>query len=214
MFKNKLLCALLFFVISTSFAQQKAIISESGKEVILLNDGTWKYVFEDESGVIKIDTILQKKSIKSTFLLKGVKINYGVWLNNSKWAFTKSKESDNGPSEYIFTLKGEDAYGMIIPERIEIPIDELSNIAYQNAKNSAPDVKIIKKEFRKINGITVVFMQMEGTMKGINFVYYGYYYSYENGSIQFVTYTAKSLLERYKTAMTDLLNGLVIITKK
>jgi hypothetical protein len=215
MIKTKLLIStILFLGVATSFAQQKAVISESGKEVILYNDGTWKYVFEDESGVIKIDTVIQKKPVKSTLLVKGTKFNYGVWINPAKWSYSKTKESTTVPSEYSFSLKGEDAYGMIIPERIEIPLDELSNIAFLNAKNNAPDVEIVKKEVRKINGINVIFMQMEGTMKGIKFVYLAYYYSFENGSIQFVVYTSKSLLERYKSSMTELLNGLVILNNK
>ena len=70
-------------------------------------------------------------------------------------------------------------------------------------------MKIIKEEYRTINGVKVIMMQMPGTIQGIKFTYYSYYYSNSNGSVQFLTYTSQNLFETYKKKMEDLLNGLV-----
>jgi hypothetical protein len=197
-----------------SFCQKRAVITNSGKEVDLFDDGTWKYVSSDSAVTTKSDTIIVNKSKDSNFLIESTKLKYGIWINKNKWLYTKSQSADaDEPSEYSFTLKGEDAYGMIIAERIEIPIDNLIEIAFQNAQSVASDIKIVKQECRKVNGTLVHFMQMEGTIKGVKFVYLSYYYSDSNGSIQFITYTSLNLLKQYIKDMEMLLNGFIIKTK-
>jgi hypothetical protein len=52
---------------------------------------------------------------------------------------------------------------------------------------------------------------MDGTMKGIKFTYFGYYYSNAEGTVQFITYTSQNLLDKYKESIEELLNGLVEI---
>jgi len=96
---------------------------------------------------------------------------------------------------------------MLIAEKLEIPIESLRNIALQNAKNAAPDMRIIREEYRNVNGNNVLMMQMQGTVQGIKFTYYGYYYSSANGSVQFLTYTSQNLFEGYEGDMQELLNG-------
>jgi hypothetical protein len=54
-------------------------------------------------------------------------------------------------------------------------------------------------------------MQMSGTIQGISFVYYGYYYSHESGSVQFLAYTSQDLLNNYSDDIEELLNGFVVI---
>jgi hypothetical protein len=191
------------------FCQKKAVITESGKKVDLFDDGTWKYAIDDSVNGAKGDTVIFNKLKESNYLLESEKLKYGIWINKKKWNFSKSQGSEDTPSEFSFTLKGEDAYGMIIAERIEIPLDNLVEIAFQNAQSAAQDVKIVKQEYRKVNGFVVHFMQIEGTIKGVKFVYLGYYYSDSNGSVQFITYTSKNLLMHYEGEMFAILNGFV-----
>ncbi len=67
----------------------------------------------------------------------------------------------------------------------------------------------MKEEYRMVNGIKVLMLQMEGTTQGIKFTYLGYYYSNSNGSVQFVTYTSQSLFAKFKAQSEELLNGIV-----
>lgn len=71
------------------------------------------------------------------------------------------------------------------------------------------DLKIVKEEYRTVNGIKVLLFQMNGTTQGIKFSYYGYYYSNENGSVQFITYASQKLIQTYFEECETLLNGLV-----
>ncbi len=199
----------LFFV-NVMQAQKKAV-TETGEEVNLYDDGSWKYVNEDQllEKEISTNTINFKKDKESIFLLKSKKLNVGVWLNPKLWSFEKS--TNNSDAEYSLHLKGADLYGMIISEKIEIPLETLKSLAVKNAMDAAPDMKIVKEEYRIVNGIKVLLLQMNGTMQGVKFTYYGYYFSNTNGSVQFVTYTSKKLFESYKPKMESLLNGIVEI---
>ena len=71
--------------------QQKAV-TETGEEVILFEDGTWKYQNEDDFLIKEISTnsnIFQKDK-ESTFLLKSSKVNVGIYLNPKTWSFESS----------------------------------------------------------------------------------------------------------------------------
>ena len=208
----KKLTLLIFFSIGAivGVAQTSAVTS-NGDEVILYNDGTWKFINKPDSSTNKADTskTVFLKNNEATFLLKSNVTNVGIYLNPKKWSFSKS--GANASAEYSLQLKGEDAYGMLIAEKIEIPLESLKNLAFENAKNAAPDIKIIKEEYRIVNGTTVLCLQMNGTTQGIKFSYFGYYFSFAKGSIQLVTYTSQNLLKDYKPALEELLNGFVVL---
>lgn len=54
-------------------------------------------------------------------------------------------------------------------------------------------------------------LQMAGTLSGIRFTYFGYYYSSPNGTVQLITYTSSNLFKEYADDLEDFLNGFVII---
>jgi hypothetical protein len=201
---------LIVIFINDSYSQRIAVIKDSGKEVELNDNGTWQFVYDDPTGSIKLDTLILSKPKESEFLVRSNKLKYGIWINKKKWNYTKSPVDGSTPTEYKFRLLGEDAYGMIIAEKIELPIENLMDIAVENAKDAAPDIEVTKRECRIVNSVLLYSLQMEGTIQGIKFVYFNYYYSDENGSIQFLTYTSKKLFMTYKPDMEALLNGFVL----
>ncbi|MBD0401989.1 hypothetical protein [Flammeovirga sp. EKP202] len=208
--KKVIMLLVSFFCVTLLHAQQKAV-TETGEEVFLYDDGTWKYQDENVLKETEIATNPKKykKDKKSTFLIKSQSVNVGYWINPKVWSFSKGKE--NPEAEYEFKLKNGDLYGMIISEQVEIPLATMKGIAFDNAKSIAPDLRIVKEEYRDVNGLKVLHLQMNGTMQGIKFSYFGYYYSNENGTVQFITYTSQNLLQKYKPVSETLLNGLVLL---
>ncbi|MCB0410565.1 MAG: hypothetical protein KDD29_10125 [Flavobacteriales bacterium] len=203
-----LLLVLLSFA-QASFSQVNAL-TEYGEEIILYENGTWKYKNRElEEVEIKTNSKSFKKSKESTFLIKSNRFNIGFYINPEDWTFKKS--TTNEDAEYTLNYKDGDLYAMIITEKIEIPILTLQGIALDNARKVAPDIEIVKQEYRMVNDLKVLFMQMDGTMKGVKFTYYGYYYSNEQGTVQFVTFTSQNLLPEYRSLCDDLLNGMVIL---
>ena len=208
---GEIMVKFLFFIslfISTGYCQKSAI-TDTGEEVLLYENGTWEYKKDDLINGEKISFNRRqfKKNNKSSFLLKSKKTDVAVWINPGKWTFTNAKE--NPDAEYEFQLKNEDAYGLLITERIEIPLVSLRNIALENAKSAAPDIQIVNEEFRNVNGNKVLMLEMEGSIEGIELTYYGYYYSNENGTNQLITYTSQNLFSAYRRDLSDLLNGMV-----
>lgn len=206
--KKLTLVWICLLTVSLTQAQQKAV-TETGEEVILYDDGTWQYQNEDLMLEKEISTNPNKfvKDEKSTFLLKSKNLNVSFYLNPKTWSF--KKPVDNPDAEYELQLKGEDLYGLIISEKVEIPYEALRSIAVENAKSIAPDLRIVKEEYRTVNGLKILLIQMNGTMQGIKISYYGYYYSNPKGTVQFLTYTSQNLLDSYMPEIENLLNGIV-----
>ncbi len=184
-------------------------ITETGDEVILREDGTWSYVHPDEveTEVIDLNPAAFTKPVKNTFPVKSRKNNCEVWIDAKKWTFEKST---GGATEYDFELRGEDAYAMMINEAIQMELEYLAEVAVENARDAAPDVNVVRKEYRIVNGNKVIFMQMAGTISGMKFTYLGYYYSDPSGTTQLVAYTGTSLVDQYRAELENLLNGLMV----
>jgi len=205
----KAACTLFLFLLSAvvGYSQTRAL-TDKGEEVILYENKTWRFANkEEEVEVFNVPTNQTKftKSDKSTFLIKSEKANVGVYLNPKKWSFKKA--DTNEAAEYTFELRDKDAYAMIITERIAMPIETLKKIALQNARGAAPDIAVVKEEMRNVNGTEVFCMQMNGTLDGIKFTYFGYYYSSKSSTVQFLTYTSENLLDEYMPDIQELLNG-------
>jgi hypothetical protein len=96
---------------------------------------------------------------------------------------------------------------MIISERISIPMDKLREIALDNARDAAPDIKVVEEQRRRVNGTDVLMMRLEGTTNGIPFTYLGYYYGGPVGTIQVITYTGQNLFDEYRKEFEEFLNG-------
>lgn len=198
-------CAMVLVVASTGvLAGDMRATTEDGKRVILKSDGTW--VFEKQTAEPAPGGDLSKP-IDATAVLRSKKGFCEVWYIPSKW---KPVASQNPAAEYEMSHANGDGYAMLITERITMPLDSLKRVAVENAKSVAPDVQVLSDDRIVVNGANVMAMRMEGTLQGIKFTYYGYYWAGKEGTIQFLTYTGQSLFDEYRSDFTQLLNGLVI----
>lgn len=201
----KLYITLIFCILAFSAIASKKAVTEEGNVVILNGDGTWTYedgkIYSDIEIAINPNTF--KKSNNSNFILKSTKTNSSFAIDPKKWKFEKSEDI----TEYTFQFKNSDLYGMVISEQVEIKVEELVKIAVDNAKGVAPDIKVVKKEYRVLNGNKVIYMEMIGTIQSIKFKYFGYYFSNSSGSTQYLVYTGANLEKKYKADISIFLNG-------
>jgi len=194
-----------------SQASEKAMTG-SGKVVILNDNGTWAYADPNDVPVFS-EPLETNKSIfhrtKSADFFVQSNINSAAfWINPQKWSFKKSEDSE--PTEYEFDYKHGDVYGMVINEEIHIPVEKLIEIAFGFFTDVDPNAKVIKKEYRDVNGLKVIYMESSLIVSGISMVYACYYYSNEDGATQLVTYTGAANFEKYRKEIEEFLNGLVI----
>lgn len=203
---KKFLALLFCFLSFAAFASEKAVTDE-GRVVILNANGTWQY---EDGGTIKKSDIATNKAVfkrisSSSFRLKSTNNKSEFWIDPKEWMFNKS--TNGSPAEYKFQRKGKDLYGMAITEKIQIDLPDLAQLALKNAKSAAPDARIIKEEYRSVNGHKVIYLEMLGTIQGIKFEYLGYYYSDPSGSTQYMTYTGENLVGMYRKDIDKFLNG-------
>ena len=203
---------LLLLASAACHAETLKGITETGDEVILKDDRIWCYVNPTvvTNEGIALNPREFNKPAASTFPVRSKKNDCSVWIETKRWSFERST---GGATEYTFELKGEDAYGMMINEAIQMEVEPLAQIALENARAAASDVEVVKKEYRMVNGKKVIFMQMAGTISGMKFTYLGYYYSDKSGSTQLVAYTGTALVEKYRAELESFLNGLSVEEK-
>jgi hypothetical protein len=59
----------------------------------------------------------------------------------------------------------------------------------------------------------VLCLELQGTIKGIKFTYFGYYYSNSNGTVQLLSYSTEQYFGRIQKELENFLNGLVEVEK-
>ena len=74
-----------------------------------------------------------------------------------------------------------------------------------------PNAQLLAKEFRIVNGKHMLFMKIKWTLKSMNFISLGYFYSNEDGTVQFIASTLDKSLNTHQVELERLLNGLIII---
>ena len=127
-----------------------------------------------------------------------------VQFDAKKWTSTETAEAGR------FSLKHKtgDGYGLVITERVPVPLASFPQIALENAKKADPNAKITLQEKRTVNGLEVWFLKMEAVVKGIPLSYRGYYYSGSKGAVHLLTFTSAGLMAEYENDFMALLNGL------
>jgi len=187
------------------FASTIEATTSDGRKVMLYEDGTWKFKGQGASAETHPDFL---KPAGATEVIKSKKGFFELWYNPEKW--TTRSGITNDAAEFTLKHSSGDAYAMAIVERIGMPVASLRKIALDNAKSGAPDAKIALDEERTVNGVKVVALQIEGTIQGIPFKYYGYYWTGKAGTLQLITYTSQNLFDDVADDFTELLNGAVI----
>jgi hypothetical protein len=197
---------MLCFHISPVQCQEIKAQTEDGKEVILYPDGSWRYRATDQpqplSSTIKIQS--PKK------LIVGKRGTYGIRIDENTWRISEVKF--NPVAEFCFAHARGDGYAMIIDEAIQMPLETLKNVALENAKKAVPDAQIIFEEKKTIHNNELLYIKMSGTVQSVPFIYLGYYYSGNAGTIQLITYTAQALFDKFESDCIDFLSGFEFVT--
>jgi hypothetical protein len=192
----------------------KIVYSDQDEKINLYENGKWEYAKENDSLTIA-DTsdisiaINKNKFLKdkaANYLVKSKKLNVGVYINSEKWGFTDG--GINEAAEFDFSMKKFDIFASLITEKTSFSLENLADLIFQNAKDQAPDAEIIKKEYRIVNGLKILCLQMRLTIKGMRFIYFSYNFSNKNGAVQLSCVTNESLFKKNYQMIENFLNGL------
>lgn len=186
-------------------AQRVAATRSDGTKVWLNADHTWVEAADKPAtgSAASVQTRTKPGSATATTpILKMGSLSY----DPAKWI---PKQGQTAGRLTLAHTSG-DGYALVIAERIPMEEDALVNMALTNAQNAAPDAHFVADEKRVVNGIPLRCLQIAGTIQGISFRYFGYYYTGAAGTIQLITYTSSNLFEEYQPDFEDLLDGLVL----
>jgi len=179
--------------------------TNDGKFVILRDDGTWIYEPGPKKAAPKKDVEKFEKDPKSIEAYKGKRDKFTLYLIPGRWT---QKETPSSPdAEVQFAHQDGDVFGMVIAERVEMPVETLKQVAVGRVQKLDKDFKIVEEGKRIVNGRQVLFLIMDANIKGIPLTYFVYYYAGPEGSIQVLTFTGQSLFKEYKQDMEVFLNG-------
>jgi len=127
-------------------------------------------------------------------------------LDRSAWLEEPSQE----PGIQQFRNRTNDLWLRVIAERIEVPLDNLSDIVLKNIRETMPDVKVLKKAVRTVNGVRVLMLEFEGTSDGVPVSFLGHYYSGKAGTIHVIGWTGKNLMPEYRSNIENVVATLAL----
>lgn len=208
--KQPLAFALALLFVNLAQAADLRAVTERGDEVILSDDGRWQYVKapKEVDSSIGVNPGRFKRPADASFAVRSTKNSASVYINPKKWTFAKAKPGTE--REFTFRLSSGDLYGMLITERMVVPLETLVQAALSNMRASAPDAEIVKQEYRQVNDKKVLLLQMHASMQGMKIMYRGYYFTDESGTTQLVTYTSQALAAVHAADAEDFLNGFTV----
>ena len=214
---KKSITVLFFIFYCLTFSQVKAL-TEDGKEVVLFDNKTWRFVNEsDEKTLDEIPTndAPFTKSAGATFLLKSKKVDAGIYFNPKKWKTIKM--SILPTAEYTFqNLSNPNVMILSCFTSEMAPIQTLKNlrdIILSSVQSKSDYFRLNTSEYRTVNGIPVLFIDYSLNTKGLDFRYIGNYYITEEGYSTVVTFTYEKEFEKNKKELQDFINGLVKVEK-
>lgn len=191
------------------FAQSQKAITESGKDVVLFDDGTWRFTNESDAKTLETiptNTADFRKNDDATFVIGSSKINVGVYYNSKIWTVKPSRFPN---MEYFFT-DNKNSYAFLSVEKTKIPnLKTVKELIITTIQNTVDYFRLKESEYRTVNGKQVLYMRYIANIKGMDFEYLGYYFINDNGFAMLVGYASQDDFEEKIPDLQKFLNGFV-----
>ena len=214
--KNTFTLAVLFLSLNI-FSQQKAL-TEDGKEVVLFDNGTWKFVNESDAKVLEnipTNENVFEKTKAASFLLRSKKIDVGIFFDPKKWKLATQNISPH--VEYFFTERSgtEEHFAFVITEKVQIAtLKNLKELIIENVNRNVDYFRLKESEYRTVNGLKVLYIRYAANTKGMDFEYAGNYYINSDGYAGVVGFTSKKNFENSFSTIQEMINGIAVTPKQ
>lgn len=188
-------------------------ITKDGKTVVLFDNGikqgkTWEYA----------DTLLNTpiskggeyfKPLITNCIIKGQDVKYVLLFDSTEWNIDDT--AINSAADFSLNLKSSElTLALLIPEKQKTTLENLKDVALENAKRVGKNIIITKQEYRKVNKKDMLYLEFTTEIQGYTFLFMANYYAGQESCIQLVAYTEINNIIKDKPKMQDLLNGLVV----
>ncbi|MEM7103704.1 MAG: hypothetical protein AAF502_11270 [Bacteroidota bacterium] len=222
---NKTILLIIFscLIFSQNLCAQIQAVTEYGDTIYVFDDGTWNFTGEkatlaDDYDLSYLDEVLTfdtstvqynhnptgKRTLKSKYGF------FDIFYDEDIWERVPPAQL-NDEAEFAFVAKESDIWCVVIAEEIEVGLENVVKIAMNNMREyTGGEIDLRQLEVREVNGFEVVKGVFALNFSGLDFIFDSYYYSDENGTVQFTTWTGANVHEKYEPAIEELLNGLVL----
>lgn len=203
---------------SLTFIAQQRALTEDGKEVVLFDNGTWKFVNESDAKVLETivtNNNLFEKPKTASFLMKSKKLDVGVYFDPKKWKLATQNISPH--VEYFFTDRGnsEGLFGFMMTEKVQIAtLKNLKELIIENVNRNVDFFRLKESEYRTVNGMKVLYIRYAANTKGMDFEYAGNYYINSDGYAGVVGFSSQKMFENSFGAIQELINGISLVSKQ
>ena len=162
--------------------------------------------------------IQYSKPKTSTKMVKGEKVDFELWIDNSKWESYDSKDSvfkdfrnmlGNQGTGLSHVLRHNSGEAMAIIQEIHTATDfEILHKALSEALSTGKG-SIVSEDIRSVNGTDILYIKWVEDLGTSKIVWLSYYLSKKTGHMRLAGGTTEELLAEYESDIIDLLNGLV-----
>jgi hypothetical protein len=162
--------------------------------------------------------IQYSKPQASTKLVKGEKVGYELWVDNTKWEIYDSEDSvfkdfrnmlgDQGTG-LSHVLRHNSGESMAIIQEIH------ASAGFENLHKALSESlsmgkgSIVREDIRRVNGCDMLYIKWMEDLGTSKIVWLSYYLSKKTGHMRLAGGTTEDLLAEYESDIIDLLNGLV-----
>lgn len=142
-----------------------------------------------------------RRELTAVQLLKG----HAVLQFDPAWRADPSVKTEAGAFQYVHS-SGE-VFMKVVSERIQIGLEKLAEIGVANVLKVDAAAKTTRRGPRRVNGLDMVFREVEATIDDVPLTFYIHYYSDTAGSIQLVGWTGRSLIGEHRSLIDQFVSG-------
>ena len=135
--------------------------------------------------------------------------DYVIHFSSSEW-----KEPPGDPQEYhvdmMYVHHSNEVYMAIEANRMQIPIESIPDLAFEEIQGVFPDASLKTRGFRTVNGVSCVYWEHTADINGVKLVYLSHAYSDSNGVVRIFGWTTPNLFEEHRSTIESFVAGLEV----
>lgn len=209
---NRILISLLICLIPLISWAQIIIATSNGNQLKLTSEGEWEEVWETLPNQAEYNSFTLPE--ESRALLKTNNAKFGIQFNSEKWDVLSGSHfpgSGFENFEFEFSHRKSLAIGLLMTDPYPASIEKVISRSLNQIKETATELTVAYGEVFSVNKKTVYMVILQTVEHGIPLTYYNYYYSGDEGSVQFLGYCNQKVFWKYEDDIKDLLNGFLVL---
>jgi hypothetical protein len=136
------------------------------------------------------------------------KVIGALWVDPKVWKTSTEPVVEGADLELDHHTGNAKLFGMSMKEFA--PLELVLNGFIEGARENGPDIKLVKRDDRVVNGAKVLCAEVQQTMGEIPVTMFVYFYTGAHGSIQLVSTVASEIFPELRGDIEKAMNGLVV----